>query len=223
MSEQKIIPAVIGETYGEIEKQLKLLEGHTDWVHLDITDGRFTPTTNWLADMSGKSTLEDLKFLDGKTKIEVHLMVEKPEVVVGDWVEVVDRIIIHHEATDQLGEILESFSTSLVEIGVALLLPTSVEVLASYLSKINLVQLMSIAEIGEQGHPFDERVLEKVRHLRSLAPECIIQLDGGVNLETAKLALSTGVDNLVVGSAIWQTPDPIVSLQTIQSILQVKS
>jgi len=208
----QIIPAVIGQTYSEIERQLKILEGHTDWVHLDVTDGRFTPIPSW-------TNLEDLQFLEGKTKIEAHLMVEKPEEIVRDWTEVVDRIIIHHEATDHLNEILEAFSLSVVKIGVALLLPTPIEALAPYLSKINLVQLMSIAEIGEQGHPFDARVLDKVKHLRLLAPNVTIQLDGGVNLTTAKLALEAGVDNLIIGSAIWQTPDPIESLKVFQSLI----
>jgi ribulose-phosphate 3-epimerase len=208
----QIIPAVIGQTYSEVERQLKILEGYTDWVHLDVTDGYFTPAKSWNA-------IEDLRFLEGKAKIEVHLMVEKPEEIVRDWAEVVDRIIIHHEATDHFSEILEAFSLSVVKIGVAFLLPTSIEALVPYLPKINLVHLMSIAEIGEQGHPFDARVLEKVKHLRSLAPNVIIQLDGGVNLETAKLALEAGVDNLIIGSAIWQTPNPIISLQSLQSLL----
>ena len=212
MSQKRIIPAVIGETYTEVERQLKVLEGHTDWVHLDITDGRFTPRASW-------SALGDLQFLTGQTKIEAHLMVEEPEVIVGDWAEVADRIIIHHEATDRLAEILESFSISLVKIGVALLLPTPVEVLTPYLSRISLVQLMSIAEIGAQGHGFDDRVLAKVKALRRLAPDVIIQIDGGVNQETAKLALEAGVDNLVVGSAIWHTPNALLSLAEFQKLV----
>jgi len=210
MNQKRIIPAVVGNTFAEVERQLKILEGHTDWVHLDITDGRFALNVSW-------NNVEDLQFLNGQTKIEVHLMVEKPEDVTSDWVEVADRIIVHHEATERLNEIVEAFSLSVVKIGIALLLPTPIEVLEPYLSKINLVQLMSIAEIGEQGRLFDNRVLEKVKHLRALAPSVTIQIDGGVNLETAKLAVEAGADNLVVGSAIWQTPDPIVSLQTFQN------
>ncbi|MFH1169990.1 MAG: hypothetical protein V1704_00245 [Candidatus Vogelbacteria bacterium] len=215
----QIIPAVIGQTYSEVERQLKILDGHTDWAHLDITDGHFTPAKSWPADVSGKNATEDLRFLDGQTKIEAHLMVEKPEEIVRDWALVVDRIIIHQEATEHLDEIIDAFSLSVVKIGIALLLPTPIEAFAPHLSKINLVHLVSIAEIGEQGHPFDARMLEKVKHLRSLAPKCIIQLDGGVNLETAKLALGVGVDNLIIGSAIWQTPDPIISLQSFQALL----
>ncbi len=214
-----IIPAVLGETYAEVEREIKLLEDHTDWLHLDVTDGRFTSVASWPADMSGKGNIEDLRFLDGKTKIEVHLMVEEPEMVIRDWLEVVDRIIVHAEATDRLEEIIDSFSLSRVKFGVALLLPTPIETLGPYLSKINLIQLMSIAEIGAQGHGFDDRVLEKIKVLRSLAPNVIIQLDGGVNQETAKVALAAGVDNLIVGSAIWRTPDPIASLNNFQSLI----
>ena len=210
---KQIIPAVLGESYAQVERQLKVLEGHTDWVHLDVTDGRFTPATSWPLNLSGSGALENLKFLDGKTKIEVHLMVEEPEAMIADWAEVADRIIIHHEATDQIGEILDALTPRAVAVGVALLLPTPLEKLTPYLAKINCVQLMSIDEIGAQGHPFAERVMGKVKHLRLLSPSVTIQVDGGVNLETAPLALAAGVDQLVVGSAIWQTPNPLVSLQ----------
>ena len=216
MNQKKIIPAIIGQTYSEIERQIKILEGHTDWVHLDITDGRFTSSKSWNAP-------EDFSFLDGKSKIEIHLMVESLEEIIGDWAEVADQIIIHQEATENLREIFDSFTSSVVKIGVALLLSTPVETLSPYLSKISLVQLMSIAEIGEQGHSFDNRVLEKVKRLRALAPNVIIQIDGGVNLKTAKLAFEAGVDNLVVGSAIWQTPDPLISLKNFQSLLKANS
>ncbi len=217
---KQIIPAVLGETYTEIERQLKILDGHTDWMHLDITDGHFTPIASWPLNSSGSGALENLKFLDGKTKIEVHLMVEAPETMLSDWLEVADRIIIHYEATDQLVEIIDSFSSSRIKLGLALLLPTPIEKLAPYLPKINFIQLMSIAEIGRQGHPFDARVLEKIKHLRHLSPDVIIQIDGGVNLETAKVAIEAGADNLVVGSTIWQSPDPVVALKSFQSLLE---
>lgn len=219
----KIIPAVLGQTYSEIERQIKLLENHTEWVHLDVTDGKFTPVVSWSINHERPSAVEDFHFLDGRTKLEVHLMVESPEDVISDWIEVADRIVIHQEATENLQGILDIFALSVVKLGVALLLPTPIEVLTPYLSKIKLVHLMSITEIGEQGHPFDGRVLEKVKHLRAQVPDVTIQIDGGVNLETAKLAFEAGVDNLVIGSAIWKTPDPISSLCGFQSLLQAKS
>jgi len=219
MNRKKIIPAVFGQTYSEIERQLKILEGHTEWAHLDVTDGRFTSFASWPEDPSDSSTFEVLRFLGGQTKIEVHLMVEEPELIISDWSEVVDRIIVHQEATEGLKEIIGALAPSVIRVGVALLLPTSIEMLKPYFSKIDLVQLMSIAEIGAQGQPFNERVLEKVKHLRALAPNVTIQIDGGVNLEIMQLALMAGVDNLVVGSAIWKTPEPIVSLKNFQSLL----
>ena len=216
MSQKKIIPAVIGATYVQVERQIKILEGHTEWVHLDVADGRFAPGITWQA-------LNDLEFLNGQTKIEVHLMIESPEDVMSDWTEVADRIIIHQEATENFREILDSFASTTVKIGVALLLPTPIETLTLYLSKISFVQLMSIAEIGEQGHPFDNRVLERVKHLRMLAPSVTIQLDGGVTLENARSLIDAGVDNLVIDSAIWQPSDPLISLKSFQSLLEANS
>ena len=180
-------------------------------MHLDITDGYFTPIVSW-------NTVEDIRFLDGKSKIEIHLMVEKPEEIVSDWAEVADRIIIHQEATENLQEIIDSFTSSVIKIGVALLLPTPVETLALDLSKISFVQLMSIAEIGEQSHPFDDRVLEKIKPLRALQSGVTIQIDGGVNGKSAPLLVKAGAHRLAAGSYILRSKDPQRTIHELEHL-----
>ncbi len=200
-----IIPAVLGPNFTEVQRQMRLLEGHTDWLHLDVTDGRFTGVRSW-------STPDDLKFLDGKTKIELHLMTKQPEEMLRDWADVVDRIIVHPEATDHLEEILSFLETSPTQAGVALLLNTEAEDIEPYLDRIDVVQFMSIAEVGKQGYAFDESAVEKIKLWRAKHPGVTISVDGGINLDTAKFVLAAGANNLVVGSAIWKTEDPIATL-----------
>ena len=206
-----IIPAVLGYNFTEVERQMRLLEGHTDWVHLDVTDGKFAGTRSW-------SAPEDLKFLKGKIKIELHLMIKQPEEMMRDWADVVDRIIVHPEATSHLEEILDFLDTSQAQAGVALLLPTEAEIIEFYLDRLDVVQFMSIAQIGKQGYSFDENILDKIKLWRAKHTGVTISVDGGINLETSRLALEAGANNLVVGSAIWQTPDPISALQSFQKL-----
>ena len=94
----------------------------------------------------------------------------------------------------------------------ALLLNTEAEDIEPYLDRIDVVQFMSIAEVGKQGYAFDESAVEKIKLWRAKHSGVTISVDGGINLDTAKLVLEAGANNLVVGSAIWQTPDPIATL-----------
>ncbi len=208
----EIIPAIIEQSFAEIENKIHQIERSAAWVHLDVMDGTLTDQTSWRSPA-------DLKFLDGKIKIEVHLMIRSPEKMIEDWAAAADRILVHVEATESLTEILDFLTGRAAGGGLALNLATPISVLGSWLNKVKLVQLMGIAEIGEQGHPFDEQVLEKIKLLRRSYPDVKIQIDGGVNLDNARRLIEAGADNLVVGAAIWQTPDPIIALKAFQSLL----
>lgn len=208
----EIIPAIIGQNFVEIENKIHQIESSVDWAHLDIMDGTFTDKNSW-------QSPEDLKFLDGKIKIEVHLMIRRPEKMIKFWAEAVDRVIVHVEATDRLDEIMDFLIGHEVESGLAFNLATSLSAFESRINQTDVVQLMAIAEIGEQGHPFDDRVLEKIKILRVNYPNAKIQIDGGVTLDNICSLIAAGADNLVVGSAIWQSPDPLATLKEFQNAL----
>lgn len=196
----EIIPAVIGQNFDEIRRKIELIEGLVEWVQIDIADGLFATTYTW-------ENSEDLFGLDGKVKVEVHLMVEQPEHYVADWLRVVDRIIVHWEATTQMPLILQQFENIPTKVGVALLLETPLEKLEEFKDKIDLIQLMGIDKIGRHGEVFDERVIARVRALRAQLPGCTISVDGGINLETGKRLVEAGANNLVIGSEIWNSED----------------
>ena len=214
----KIIPAIIGQNFTEVANKIRLVEAAASWVHLDIMDGTFTAAASWPAAAADQAPA-DLESLDGQIKIECHLMVRAPEEILSAWVKAVDRVLIHLETTDRLAEIAATLANLPVELGIALSLETPLSKIDPFLQRVCVVHLMSIAKIGEHGQPFATPVLEKIKHLRAARPDVTIQVDGGINLQTAPLAAAAGADNLVVGSAIWQTPDPISALQTFQSLL----
>lgn len=200
----EIIPSIIASDAEEVRTRLTRVEGLTDWVELDVADGTFVPSFTWPM-LLGQAP-EDLKEIDGKTKISAHLMVERPETLLDDWQEVADRLIIHFESTDSLDKIIENKGAH-VSLGIALELATPVESIYPYLGQIKLVQLMSIERVGYSGEKFDERVFEKIKTLKTNWPDVKIIVDGGIDLEISKRLKDAGVDGLVVGSRIWQAPN----------------
>lgn len=207
----EVIPAIIGQNFSEVEDKLNLLDQLVDWAHLDVMDGKFAPSRSW-------SVASDLDFIAGRVKLEVHLMVKEPEAVLGEWVRVVDRIIVHAEAVNNLPDLLQVFESHHTQLGVALLLSTPLEEIESVLDQIKFVHLMSIEEIGYQGKKFEEKVLNKIKSLRAMAPHVTISVDGGINLDNASPVLAAGADRLVIGNAIWSAKDLTTAIAEFKKI-----
>lgn len=207
----QVVPAILGENFNEVSKKLALVEGLVEWVHIDVNDGVFAEGFTW-------DNPQDLFQIEGKTKIAVHLMVDQPEEVVGEWLEVADRVIVHAEATDRLADIIEVFKDRSLMLGVALKLETPIADIEQFLPKLKYIHLMSIAEIGHHGEPFDASVLEKIKDLRAKAPNVIIGVDGGVNLENAKSIIDAGANELIVGSALWKSGDVAKTISDFKSL-----
>ncbi len=198
----EIIPSIIAENAEEVRTKITRVEGLVNWIELDVADGVFVPSFTWPM-LLGQAP-EDLKEVDGKTKISAHLMVEHPETLLDDWQEVVDRVIVHYESTDEIEKIIENKGAH-ISLGIALELNTPAEKIYHYLDKIKLVQLMSIERVGYSGEKFDERVFEKIKTLKTNWPDVQIIVDGGVDLEIAKKLKELGVSGIVVGSRIWNS------------------
>lgn len=207
----EIVPAVLESGPAAAREKILRLDGLAGWIQVDIADGEFVAVTTWRSP-------DELKGLGSRFKIEVHLMIKRPEETLRGWMEVADRVIVHPEATERLGDILATLAASPVESGVALLLSTPLVMVEPHLNSVDLVQLMGIAEIGFQGQPFDSRVLERVRFLREKHPDVKIAVDGGVNLGNAEKIFTNGADNLAVGSALWRSADPTAALRQFQKI-----
>ncbi|MBP9856123.1 MAG: hypothetical protein KBC48_02350 [Candidatus Pacebacteria bacterium] len=196
----EIVPAIISNTFAEVEDKLNLLEPLVDWAHVDVMDGSMTSTKSWRVP-------SDLDFVNGKIKLEVHLMIKDVEEVLAEWASVTDRLIIHAESVADLGEVIEVFKNHHSKLGVALLLDTPLAEITSVLPEIDFVHLMSVREIGYHGKKFEEEVLEKIKSLRALSSSVTISVDGGITLDNKEKIISAGANRLVVGQALWSTPD----------------
>jgi ribulose-phosphate 3-epimerase len=226
-----IIPAINCLDFFCIKSKLtKALHFLSDdiWVQIDIADGRFTDYKTW----NNSKELEQLirgneKFT--RLKIEMHLMVEEPEKVVADWLNIgAKRIIVHLEALKYNLKFLHSFdfkqsifSNSAIEeqsIGLAINPDTPVDNLMPFLEGVNFVQILAVSP-GRSGQRFDARVLEKILYLRKNYPNVIIEVDGGISEKTALMCQNAGADILVVGSYIWNNKDPQAAYQYLNRLL----
>ncbi|MEK7650266.1 MAG: hypothetical protein AAB364_00085 [Patescibacteria group bacterium] len=213
----EIVPAIIGENFLEVSKkinQLEKLDGSVEWAQIDVMDGLFVPEYSW-------QSPAELEQLDGKLKLEAHLMLEEPENVLDDWLGTCDRVIVHLEATNKLTEIidkLDKLNQLEKRLAVAVLLQTDLAKLAPLMGKIKNIQLMSIATIGHHGEPLDKKVYERISFLRKEYPDVKISVDGGVTLKNAEKLIKAGADRLVIGSAIWKSKDISKAIQTFNAL-----
>lgn len=196
----EIIPSIIAPDLKDLKARLSQIEGLTKWAEIDVMDGVFVPNYTW--PMKLGQAPEDLKQIPGETKLSVHLMVEEPEAIVEDWLELADRLVIHHESTQDFDKLIEAIGPN-VSLALAVELGTPIEKVYKYLDRIKLLQLMSIERTGYSGEKFDERIFEKIKTLNANWPDVKIIVDGGVNLENARQLRDLGVSGLVVGSQIW--------------------
>lgn len=214
----EIIPAIIAENFKELEEKVKAVEVLCEWVQIDVMDGKFV-----LQKTFNKPTeLVDLKT---SLKLEAHLMIEHPWNFIDEWLAAgAKRIIVHYEAvgfrSDEkkvFEEMISKCHLAGCQFSIALNPETPIDVLDPYILKIDTVQIMGVKP-GRAGQPFMPHDLLKVEYLREKYPNVKIELDGGVNLDTAPAMLKAGVDMLVVGSAIWQAEDKKYAIEKLKNI-----
>jgi ribulose-phosphate 3-epimerase len=218
----EIVPAITPHSFKELREKLELVSHHVRLVHIDVTNGTLTPGKMWpysnnegfeeiVGEREGLPHWEDLNF-------EVHLMVENPENMLGDWISAgIQSAIVHIEALSMsVEEMKEKFYG--IEIGLGVNLETPLEKYAAHLLKADFIHLMSIAEIGDAGQPFDRRIFDKISELKSEHPHLQVSVDGGVSLTNAEELLEAGADRLVVNSAIFKSDEPEDALDDLIEI-----
>lgn len=207
----QVIPAIIAKDFEELKDKIKQVEPFVEWAQLDVMDGKFVDNTTW-------SNPSDLKKLKTNLKLEAHLMVEKPEEVIDNWIKSgVKRIIIHYEATKKLSEVIKKIQDAGLEASIAINPETSANELSPFLnvSSILSVLIMTVRP-GRGGQEFIEATLGKIRALRERDENVKIEVDGGINLETAQKVVRAGADILAVGSAIFKSEDIKKSIEELE-------
>jgi ribulose-phosphate 3-epimerase len=157
----EIIPTILVKTFTEIKEKIRQVENLVDWIQIDVADGFFVNNKTWPYGEGIKENLTDLKNLEIKAKIEVHLMVKRPEEIINDWLEIADRVIVHHESDCSLEKVIKIVHDKRKEVGLALNLETPIEKARPFFNDLDLILLMSIKP-GWSGQEFEESVIPKM-------------------------------------------------------------
>lgn len=197
----EVIPSINVRTFEEVQDHIKKVEPYVKWCHLDVTDGIFSKHLTW-------HDPRDLLNLETKLNVEVHLMVSEPEKIIDQWlIKPIKRVIVHFEAVKDLDLIIKKCREAGVEIGLAINPETFWGRLEPWFGKCDIYQTLAVHP-GPSGQEVDwPEILDKVIHIRKSCPECIIEVDGGINPDSAKKALQVGVNLLVAGAYIFNSSD----------------
>ena len=221
----KIAPSILDCDFTNLKESIWLVEkAGVDMLHLDIMDGHFVPNISF-----GPQIVKSIKKIT-KLPLDVHLMIENAEKFISIFARAGARIItVSAEACINLREVIEAIKKEGLEVGVALKPQTPVESLLNYLNQIDMALLMTV-EPGFGGQKFISSVLPKIAHLRDYISknrlDVDIQVDGGIDLNTARSTVDNGANILVSGEYIFGSPDPrkaIADLRRVCNLSQKKS
>lgn len=199
MKEITIAPSLLAADFSKLREEVEAInKTEAKWLHLDVMDGNFVPNISFGADIiKSIKPYTDLYF-------DAHLMVEKPEWYIETVAKAgVDSITIHVEATNHLHRALQMIKSVGIKAGVALNPATDIEVLDNVIDLIDLVLVMTVNP-GFGGQKFIDNTLQKIKRIREKYPHIDIQVDGGINNETAKLVKEAGANILVAGSYVFK-------------------
>ncbi len=203
---REIIPTIVPEVFQDVLDARKRY-AFASSIHIDAVDGTFAPGKTWLP-LGGE------RLLDAKTTCyEAHLMIENPLSMGLAFVRTgVRRIIGHVEAFNHCEHAQETMDmwqkAGADDVGVAILMDTPLSELSPYVSLIDTVLVMTIAKIGKQGAPFDERAIARISEIRERFPKLTIAVDGGVSKANIESLTEAGATRFCVGSALTKSKDP---------------
>jgi ribulose-phosphate 3-epimerase len=213
----EIIPAILAKDIKELRSQIKKIAHLSNWVHLDVMDGKFVPNLTW-------NNPQEVDFGKFNFKTEVHLMVSEPLKALSLWLKTkVRRLIFSFEALKVaerekiFPRIIKRTLKAGKEIGFALDPDTPLKELEPFLPFLNLVQLMAVKP-GFAGQPFQEKVFKKIKDLRSQNKKVLISVDGGVNDIVAPKLIKAGVNILVSHSFIFESENPQKAIERLKGL-----
>lgn len=207
----KISPSMLASDYANLESELKKCEiGGADLIHLDVMDGHFVPNIS-----IGAPVISAMKRVC-KVPFDVHLMISKPYDYIEDFVNAgADIITFHIESESDAGKTVDKIISLGCKAGLAVKPATPVDAVYPYLDRLSMVLVMTV-EPGFGGQSFMESTMPKITELREKCPEIDIQVDGGVNAETVKIAGRAGANVFVAGSAVFKSDDPADAIRILK-------
>lgn len=205
----QVIPAINATDFEVVKKQARIAAGLSDWVHIDVADGTFTNNITW----AEPEKLPELR----KANYEIHLMVAHPEKVAEVWLKNgAKRLVVHLETLVEPETILKLANSYGAQVMLSIAPQTPVDNLLPHLEHFQYFQILAVPP-GLAGQRFGWENIQKITFLRQKAPTAIIEVDGGINLETAKLCKNAGANIVVSASYIFGSLDHKKAYEELQN------
>jgi len=215
-----IAPSLLAANFTRLGEDIQMVnQSMADWIHCDVMDGHFVPNISF-----GLPVIEQIKKIAEKP-LDVHLMISDPDRYLERFKEAgADILTVHYEACPHLHRTVGAIREMGMKAGVALNPHTPVQMLIDIMRDVDMILLMTVNP-GFGGQKFIpgsyKRLLTLRQMVNTLSPDCLIEVDGGVNLDTGRQLFMAGADVLVAGNFVFTAPDPKATIEALKNVANV--
>jgi ribulose-phosphate 3-epimerase len=204
IKEIRITPSILNADFSRLNEEIDLIAKVSDLLHLDVMDNVFVP--NFTFDFEAASKI----ISESSLAVDAHLMVADVDLIAVQYAELgCASVTIHAEATENIPQTLKNIRAAGSRSSLGIKPNTQIEQYADCIDLVDMFLIMTV-EPGFGGQKFMENMMDKVRKTRTMIGDRPIwlQVDGGISMQTIEMALEAGADTFVVGSAVFNAPDP---------------